>query len=100
MKIEIGKYKIKQQDEYNLVLSVTVPKGIAFDKGGEGTTDKFVGYYTTLSGAMSKIMNTELLNASKMSDEYLDAEGVIVAISAMEDRLKHDIENMVCKENK
>ena len=61
--MNIDKYKIVVQDEYNLRLTVEVPKGRKPNgeevKEGE-TSDKFIGYYGSLSGALKKIANIEI----------------------------------------
>ena len=83
MKLVIGDYTIKTEDKYNFGLYKTVQKGTAFGKGGDGTTEKLVGYYGTLSGAINKLLNNELLEA----DDSLDLEKLMELITTVETRV-------------
>ena len=84
--MNIDKYKIEIQDEYNLKLTVEVPKQKSpkggIPKKGE-TTEKFVGYFGTLGGALQKITNMELFN----STDTMSLGEVINAIKTLETRL-------------
>ena len=80
--MNIDKYNISIQDEYNIKLSVDIPKKEAFGKkpkDGE-TTEKIIGYFGTLSGCLTKIVNLEI-------DSRVDTntpEEILKAISALE----------------
>ena len=78
----LDKYKLVVQDEYNLKLSEVVPKKAAFGKEPENgeTSEKFIGYFSTLSGAIKKILNLEL---KKMSDTQV-LENIVKDISSLE----------------
>ena len=80
MKIKFGKYTIKKEDKFNFGLYKTVKKGTAFGKGGVGTTEKFIGYYGKLSGAVNKLLNNEILE----SDDVLDLKSLLETISRIE----------------
>ena len=90
MNLKFGLYTIRKEDKYNFGLYKTQPKGRAFGKGGEGTTEKLIGYYGKLSGAVNKLINNDLLE----SDNLGDAQAVIEAISRIETLVesKFDIE--------
>jgi len=64
MELTFGEYKLTPQDELNIVLSVKVkPKD-----GGESTKDKTIGYYSTVSGALNKVINLLLKSADEVEE--------------------------------
>lgn len=75
MKIE--DYEIEVMDEFNIRLSLIVPKG-------DGTaTLRFIGYYATLAGVLKKILNRGL----KQSINTNTLEDILNALSELETRL-------------
>jgi len=84
--MNIDKYNIVVQDEYNLRLSVEVPKG-KNPKTGEITkdevSDKFIGYFGSLTGALKKIANMEIKEFSHTNT----LESVLEALEALETKL-------------
>ena len=82
---KLGKYTLTKEDEMNFGLYETKQKGSLRGEKQEGTTDKLIGYYGYIDTAMSKIVNLEVLNAS---DEYLDAEAILIGFRTMKDNLE------------
>lgn len=78
----LDKYELTVQDEYNIKLSEIVPKKEAFGKvpkDGE-TSERNIGYYGTLAGAIKKIVHLEL--NSKTDTNIL--EDILKDISVLE----------------
>lgn len=83
MKIEIGKYTIMSLDEYNFGLYETKAKGSFRGETREGTSEKLIGYYGNLGGALNKIVNETLLS----SDEHFTAQSIKEAFTTVETNL-------------
>jgi len=83
MKFE--KYTIEAQDEYNIRLGQDVEKKAAFGKEPkEGdTSNKFIGYYSSLGDVIKKIINLEL--KSQINTNTL--ESILEAIYELETRI-------------
>ena len=93
--MKLDKYKLVVQDEYNIKLSEEVLKKEAFGKipkEGE-TSEKIIGYYGSLSGALRKIVNLEL--NSKTDTNTL--ENVLEQISALETSIESIAEGLKAK---
>jgi len=78
----LDKYKLVVQDEYNIKLSEEVLKKEAFGKvpkDGE-TSEKIIGYYGTLAGALKKVLHLELNHKTDTNT----LEEVLKQISALE----------------
>ena len=84
MEAKFGKYTVKREDKFNLSLWKSVPKGTAFGKVGVGDKEKFIGYYSNLSGALIKLLNNELLE----SGDILVAEDILKEITRVETLIK------------
>jgi len=80
MTVQIQNYTIKTEDKYNFGLYKSVPKGTFQGQGGKGNKDKVIGYYGSLSGALLKLVNNELLE----SNSTRDAKTLLEAISSLE----------------
>jgi len=80
--MNIDKYKMTIQDEYNIKLSIDIPKKEAFGKkpkDGE-TSEKIIGYFGTLAGAIKKMVHLEI--DSKV--DTFTAEEIISSIVTLE----------------
>ena len=88
--MNIDKYNLVIQDEYNIKLSEVVLKKEAFGKvPKEGdTSEKIIGYFGSLAGAIKKIVHLEL---NSKTDTFT-LETILEAISELEQRidLKYD----------
>ena len=82
----IDKYKIVVLDELNLKLTVEMPKRTSFGKDyveGE-TTEKFLGYFGTLSGALIRLVNNEL----KSQTDESTVQELIESLNTLESRIE------------
>ena len=79
----LDKYKMEVQDEYNIKLTIDVPKGKKpggkEPKEGE-TSEKVIGYFGTLAGALQKIVNLELNSSTNTTSP----EKILNALTALE----------------
>ena len=86
--LKLDNYTIKKEDKYNFGLYKTTEKGSFAGKKAEGVTDKLIGYYGTLSGAIMKLCNNELLDGK---DSLRDAKSILDAISTLKTKV-----NSIC----
>lgn len=83
--MNIDKYIMTVQDEYNIKLSELVPKKEAFGKvpkDGE-TSEKIIGYFGNLAGAIKKVVHLEL----NRSTDTTSPKQILKDISALEERI-------------
>lgn len=83
----IGKYKLEKADEMQFRLS-EVQEGLT-DKGNP-KPDRFIGYYGYLDQAMSKIINSEALEATKDEDTIIESTELLNGLRGLYDSLKQD----------
>ena len=85
--MNIDKYKIEVMDEFNLKLTMIIPAGKNVKTGEEPeegkTSERFIGYYSSLAGALIKLTNMEL----KDQLDQMVIGDVINAIQSLEDRI-------------
>ena len=90
MSIKIGNYTITKDDERNLKLTHTRKKGLVKGVDTGEDTEYFIGYFGYLDQALSKIINTEGLEAVKGKEELSSCLELYDKLVSVYDMIKRD----------